>query len=120
MYRSFPNRILGGVCGGLAVDLRVNAWFLRAVFLLMTVVAQGAVIAMYLTLWWIMPQETLIGDRKRSVLRFLMVAMIFVLVIGIWLGRKMGSMVGPSGQNVFTPAILLIMGVVFLLRQVRG
>jgi phage shock protein PspC (stress-responsive transcriptional regulator) len=120
MYRSFPNRILGGVCGGLAVDLHVNVWFLRVTFLIMVVVGQGAAVVMYLILWWIMPQETLIGDRKRSIWRLLVVATIIVLVVGIWLGHQTGSIVGPSGQNVFVPAILLLMSVVFLMRQLRG
>ena len=120
MYRSFPNRILGGVCGGLAVDFRINAWLLRVTFLIATVVSQGAAALMYLVLWWAMPQETLIGDRKRSGWRLLFVVAMIVFVTGIWLGHQTGSLAGPSGQNVFAPAILLIVSIVFLLRQVGG
>ena len=120
MYRSYPNRVLGGVCGGLAVDFHINAWLLRVVFLIATVISQGAAALMYLALWWTMPQETLIADRKRSVWRLLSVVAIIFFATGIWLGNQTGSMVGPSGQNVFAPAILLMMSIIFLLRQAGG
>lgn len=118
MYRSFPNRILGGVCGGLAVGFHVNVCFLRVTFLVATVISQGAAALMYVMLWWIMPQETLIGDHKRSLWRTLFVIIIVIFVFGIWVGNQSGWLANQSDRSIFGPAILSLTSVIFLLRQV--
>lgn len=120
MYRSFSDRVLGGVCGGLAVDLRVSAWLLRMLFVLLTVVSLGVGALLYAALWWIMPQESLIRDRSGSFPRFFMAALVSLLVMGAWTAHIMGGLRSSSGQPMFVPVVLLVISVVFFLRQVRG
>ena len=64
MYRSFSDRVLGGVCGGLAAALHVNAWLIRLIFVVLTLVSLGAFAALYLLLWWIVPAESPTQRRR--------------------------------------------------------
>jgi phage shock protein PspC (stress-responsive transcriptional regulator) len=43
MYRSFTDRVFGGVCGGLAAILPINAWVFRAAFIVLSIMTVGAV-----------------------------------------------------------------------------
>lgn len=120
MYRSFSDRILGGVCGGLAVDLRISAWLLRLIFVVLTVISLGVGALLYIALWWIMPQESLIRDRTGSFPRFLMVVGVSILLIGTWAAHINGGLRSSSGQPMLVPVVLLVISTVFFLRQVRG
>ncbi len=120
MYRSFTDRIFGGVCGGLARDFRVNVWALRATFIVLTALTLGLAALVYVALWWAMPQESLIADRHGSLLRLLLAAGIVVSMAGAWIGDHAGWLKGPSGQSLYWPVILVILSAVFLLRQVKN
>jgi phage shock protein C len=58
------NRILGGVCAGLAEGFHVDALWVRAAFLLL-VFLQGVGVFIYVILWLVMP-ERLEGRGQRS------------------------------------------------------
>jgi phage shock protein PspC (stress-responsive transcriptional regulator) len=58
------NRILGGVCAGLAEGFHVDALWVRAAFLLL-VFLQGVGVFIYVILWLVMP-ERLEGGGQRS------------------------------------------------------
>ena len=120
MYRSFTDRVLGGVCGGLSARFRVNAWILRVLFVLFALFSRGVGVALYLALWWAMPQESLIEPRRASPLRFLLILLILVVLIGVWLADLNGTLTGPDDRPVLWPAVLMILSSVFLLQQVRG
>jgi len=62
-YRS-NNRVLGGVCAGLAEGLGVDPLWVRIVFLLL-VFLQGAGLFVYIVLWLVMP-ERLEGGGQRN------------------------------------------------------
>lgn len=62
-YRS-SNRILGGVCGGLAERFRIDPLWVRVAFLLL-VFLQGVGLFVYVVLWLVMP-ERLEGGGQRS------------------------------------------------------
>ena len=62
-YRS-QNRILGGVCAGLAEGLHVDPLWVRIVFLLL-VFLQGVGLFLYVVLWLVMP-ERLEGGGQRN------------------------------------------------------
>ncbi len=55
MYRDPENRILGGVCSGLAVWFRTEIWLIRLVFLVISFCA-GFGILLYLILWALLPE----------------------------------------------------------------
>lgn len=62
-YRG-KNRILGGVCAGLAEGFHVDALWVRVVFLLL-VFLQGVGLFLYVVLWLVMP-ERLEDGRQRN------------------------------------------------------
>jgi phage shock protein C len=56
LYRSKTDRMIGGICGGLAQYLAVDSTIVRLVFLLLFFVG-GSAIPIYLILWVITPLE---------------------------------------------------------------
>jgi phage shock protein C len=54
--RSRTDRMLGGVCGGLAVTLGVDAALLRIALVAATVLGFGAGAVIYLVCWLIVPE----------------------------------------------------------------
>jgi phage shock protein C len=120
MRRSFTDRVFGGVCGGLAVSLPLSAWFLRVVWLALTVVTLGVAALVYVALWWLLPQESLIRDIRGGFIRFILVLAVVGGVIAAWVGGQNGWLVGPSGQSLWLSVVVVLLGSVFLLRQVRA
>lgn len=55
LRRSRTDRMLGGVCGGLAADLGADAALLRIAVLVLTLVTGGAAALVYLAAWLIAP-----------------------------------------------------------------
>ena len=55
--RSRSNRILLGVCGGLANKFNINAWPLRLMFIVFSFLGMGLPTIIYLILAMIMPEE---------------------------------------------------------------
>ncbi|MGF1503533.1 MAG: PspC domain-containing protein [Anaerolineae bacterium] len=58
MKRSLTQRILGGVCGGIAEAYDVNVWMVRAAFVLTFIPG----VPLYMALWVLLPTE----DPTRS------------------------------------------------------
>ena len=56
LYRSTKNRMLGGVCGGIAEYFELDPTIIRVLFVLFSVFAGGGILA-YIILWLIIPQE---------------------------------------------------------------
>ncbi len=57
LQRSRTNRMLSGVCGGVATYLGVDPVLVRVAFVLLTIVTGGAAALAYLVAWVIMPEE---------------------------------------------------------------
>lgn len=51
------NRVLAGVCAGLANYFGLNVWLVRIVFLLLTVPTALIVVLLYLVLYFLMPSS---------------------------------------------------------------
>jgi phage shock protein PspC (stress-responsive transcriptional regulator) len=120
MYRSFTDRVLGGVCGGLGSLLPISAWSFRIAFVLLSIVTLGAFALLYLTLWMLIPQQSLIGRQRGGAgLLLLTVVLIVATAVGwlIWAG---GGLRGPSGEHLYWAGLLLLTAAVFFLRQLRG
>jgi phage shock protein C len=58
LYRSRTDRMIGGVCGGLAAYLNVDPTLVRIVAVLTIFLSGGGLIA-YLVAWIIVPEEPL-------------------------------------------------------------
>ena len=56
LYRSGKEKILGGVCGGIAEYFNVDPTIVRILWILFSL-AWGAGILIYLILWFIMPRN---------------------------------------------------------------
>lgn len=54
--RSSTQRILGGVCGGLAEYFEVDVNLVRAIAVLAAFVTGGTAILVYLALWMLLPE----------------------------------------------------------------
>jgi len=57
LYRSHRERILGGVCGGLAEHIDVDPSIVRLVWILVTLVSVGLGLIVYLAAWIIIPED---------------------------------------------------------------
>ncbi len=120
MYRSFTDRVFGGVCGGLAAIIPLNVWWFRVAFAVLTLVTLGAFAALYLLFWWIIPQESLAVRQSGGSGRLLFVIILTILTLVGWIASITGNFQSPSGQNLFAPILLLVLAIGFFLRQVRG
>ena len=59
LRRSSTDRMLGGVCGGLAASLGADAALLRVLVVALTLITGGAAALVYLAAWVLAPE----GDR---------------------------------------------------------
>ena len=57
VYRSRSDKILGGVCGGLADYFNIDSLIVRAVWILLLLVATGAALIIYILAWILVPAE---------------------------------------------------------------
>ena len=58
LYRSKSDRMIAGVCGGLAKRFNISSIWVRLAFVLIVLLG-GAGLLLYLILWVIMPEESL-------------------------------------------------------------
>jgi phage shock protein C len=56
LHRSRTERMLGGVCGGLAESLDVDVTLLRIAFVALTVLGGGIGIPLYIAAWILAPE----------------------------------------------------------------
>jgi phage shock protein C len=57
LYRSRTQRMVAGVCGGLAEYFNLDATLMRVLFLVLAVVG-GSGLVIYLVMWIIVPDES--------------------------------------------------------------
>lgn len=119
MNRSFTDRVVAGVCGGLAAALRLNAWWVRGLWLILTPLTLGLPLLVYLVLWWSLPQESLVTPTRTPTGAVLLALLVIAALVIVWLGTQTGQIVGPGGESLLWPVALLLLGVLFVLRQMR-
>ncbi|NWF68011.1 MAG: PspC domain-containing protein [Chloroflexi bacterium] len=122
MRRSFSERIFGGVCGGMAAALRWPVWPLRLLFVALAVVSGGLVALWYVLLWWLLPPES--PAQNRFSRAGLSAPLALLLALGLsalaWFARDLAFVRTAGGQDLLWPGALLLLGTVFLLRQLRA
>jgi phage shock protein C len=57
IHRSRTNRMLGGVCGGLAESFGVDVNLIRIALVVLTILGVGAGVVLYLVMWALAPEE---------------------------------------------------------------
>lgn len=117
MYRSFTNRILGGVCGGMAARLPLNAWVVRLLFIVLTVVTFGAFAMLYLMLWLAIPQESLAVRQGSGSLWLLLALLLIVGVLTGWYAQLNGMTLAPNGTDFYVPVLVLVLSLIFFVKQ---
>lgn len=119
MVRSFTDRLFGGVCGGLAAALRLNAWIVRVAFAAAAFVTLGAAAIWYGALWIALPQSSLVV-RRGGFGTTLVALLLGILIIGGWVADRAGVIPMPTGQSVYVPMLVTLFGLILIIRQVRA
>ncbi len=109
MYRSFTDRLFGGVCGGLATALPLNAWALRGLFVVLTVLTLGAFAVVYLALWLAVPQESLMTRGGGS---------IWLLLALVLAAASLAGFYTRTTFDLYWPLTALVVGGIFFVKQV--
>ena len=128
LMRSENDRMIAGVCGGLAVYLGVDPVLVRLAFVLL-LLASGIGFGIYIVLWIVMPDasrgqpeirimnEDTYNDPSSYKTRFSPAATVGVLLIlfgAFFLLSQMGGVPG-----FIWPLILIAAGVYYLIRRAR-
>ena len=135
MTRSETDRVIGGVCGGLAVYLGVNANLVRLAFVLLAF-ASGMGLVLYVLLLFIMPREREavvdvawhknLDDLSESITTGVEkarqdpsgrnLAAVFFIGLGIYfLLTQLGLLHGV----LFLPLLLVVVGLVWVMRRAQ-
>jgi phage shock protein C len=138
LTRSRSERILGGVCGGLARWIGIDPIFIRLFFVVLAA-AGGSGVGVYILLWIIIPEEGMadsvsIGDRARDMGGDMQTAFskpnpkmfqylgIGLIVLGgiIFLDRLNLPWLGWFNDNLVWALLIIVAGVALLVRALRG
>jgi phage shock protein PspC (stress-responsive transcriptional regulator) len=68
LYRSANDKVLGGVCAGLANYLKIDPVVIRLLFVLVTI-TWGAGILLYIILWIVLPTKSLTTSARKRLYR---------------------------------------------------
>ena len=132
LYRSREDRILGGVCGGIAEYFGLDPSLVRIVAVLLILVGGGAILA-YIIAWILIPEEpkgedervTLEGsspspgESRKEPSRH-MLAWFLVIIGALWLSQYVVPLWGPWTpwvRQAFLPVLLIVGGVLLLVRR---
>src|ERR1700749_352251 len=63
LYRSENDKMVGGVCGGIAAYLRIDSSIIRIIFALLTL-GFGTGILVYLVLWIVLPPKSMVTNIR--------------------------------------------------------
>lgn len=129
LYRSRKERILGGVCGGIAEYLETDPTIVRLIAVLLILLAGSAIVA-YLIAWIVVPEKpeeevglpkegsTTQGEEKKNNRQIL--AWILLVVGILWLSQTFSHFwfrfIPHPGQILF-PLLLIVGSVVILLKR---
>jgi phage shock protein C len=128
LMRSETDRMIAGVCGGLASYLGVDPVLVRLAFVIL-LLASGVGLAIYVILWIVMPtpsrvppeirimDEEMPGDPSAYKTRFSPAATVGVLLILFGAFFLLGQMGGVPGY--IWPIILIAAGLFYLVRRAR-
>ncbi len=137
LFRSQEDRMLGGVCGGLAEFLGIDATLIRLAFFLL-LFGGGVGFWVYIVLWIVIPEEGEerapdFGDRMRRVgddfvgavnrphpKSGLIIGGGLIILGALWLLESLGiNWLWWLDFDVLWPALLILAGLVLLFRWKR-
>ncbi|PLV56184.1 PspC domain-containing protein [Thermotoga sp. SG1] len=119
LKRSKKNRIIAGVCGGIAEYFGVDPTLVRLIWVLITL-AWGAGLLLYIVAWLIMPEEE--GEEETRPFQNteglkILLGGLLVLLGAILLVSAFVPFLFSVSWKVVLAVLLLIFGVLLLLRR---
>jgi phage shock protein PspC (stress-responsive transcriptional regulator) len=69
LYRSENDKMLGGVCGGLAAYLKIDPSFVRILYAILILGSFGTALLLYIILWVALPPKSLVTTIKKRLYR---------------------------------------------------
>ncbi len=69
LYRSENDKMLGGVCGGLAVYLKIDPSVVRIIYAVLILGSFGTALLLYLILWVALPPKSMVTKIKKRLFR---------------------------------------------------
>jgi len=129
LYRSETNRLIAGVCGGLAEYFETDPVLVRIIFLFLSLIGAGGIF-LYLILWVMIPEKN--EEHKNSAHDFAREVRehmnsshntvhsllgIFIIMIGILL--LVDQFFPGYGFEKFWPVLIILFGVLVMFRRTR-
>src|SRR5450432_2025926 len=69
LYRSENDKMLGGVCGGLAAYLKIDPSVVRIIYAVLILGSFGTALLLYIILWIALPPKSMISKIKKRLFR---------------------------------------------------
>ncbi len=122
LYRSRTDKVIGGVCGGLATYFKIDPVLVRLAFVVFAL-AGGASVLLYIVLWIAVPEGTPVaGVDTPSFLgtRGSETTAIVLIAIGVlWLIANLGAFTWIN-WSLMWPLVLIACGAALLFRGVKS
>lgn len=115
LTRSRTDRVVGGVCGGLASYLGVESVWVRLAAVVLGLFSWGAAVAAYVVAWIILPEGDTSPESPAGRGAFLLGVVLIVAGVAALLDRLF-----PGVDRVFWPLVLIVAGVALLWRRSDG
>lgn len=115
LTRSRTDRVLGGVCGGLAAYLGVDPVWVRLAAVVLGLFSWGAVVAAYIVAWIIIPE----GDPSPSAPAGRGAVVLGVVLIGVGVAALIDRLF-PGVDRVLWPIVLIVAGAALLRTRPDG
>ncbi|HKY51037.1 MAG TPA: PspC domain-containing protein [Candidatus Limnocylindria bacterium] len=117
LYRSAGDKVIAGVCGGLAQYFSIDPAIVRLAFVVFAL-AGGASVLLYIVLWIAVPIGTgtpalALGERGHEVL-----AAVLIAIGALWLLANFGAFTFINWRFAW-PLVLIAAGAALLVRRVR-
>lgn len=117
LYRSSKDKVIAGVCGGLAQYFSLDPALIRLAFVVFAL-AGGASVLLYIVLWIAVPigegaPGVTFGDRGHE-----MLATVLIAVGALWLLANLGAFTFIDWRFAW-PLVLIAAGAALLVRRVR-
>lgn len=114
VIRSWHNRLLGGVCGGLSERLLLSAWIWRLLFIALTLLSEGWAALVYVLWWWLLPLNT--PARRSSTFFSTLLALAAAAAVAAgYLYRE--QLIAANGTALYPPLMALLTAAAFWYRQ---
>lgn len=117
LYRSATDKVIAGVCGGLARYFNIDPALVRLAFVVFALTG-GAGILLYVVLWIAVPvgegtPAVALGDRGHE-----MLATVLIAIGALWLLANLGAFTFIDWRFAW-PLALIVAGAALLLQRVR-